>query len=46
MCYHLGLQANLNDNIKLHGMFTKLRLDTIEALEVRFKFRNSLNVKW
>lgn len=46
ICYHLGLSCGINENIRLRGNFDKLKLDNINILIERFKYRNKLNVIW
>lgn len=47
LCYSIDLTAELNNNIRLRGSFTKTDLDSIEALRMRFEFRSKLKrVKW
>lgn len=46
VCYHLGIEARLNENISLHGSFDKNELDSIATMERRFRYRENLSVKW
>lgn len=46
VCYHLGLSVSLCEDVHLHGCFTRFRLDNLDVLERRLRFRNRLNVKW
>lgn len=42
VCYALKLKAELSEDIRLHGRFGKTRLDTLDALEKRLRFRSKL----
>lgn len=42
VCYYLGLTAELNTGIRLRGSFEKTRLDTLDAMERRLRFRSAL----
>lgn len=47
ICYDLGLTVTLNEDIRLHGEFSRLRIDSLDTIEDRFKFRNQLdNIRW
>lgn len=46
VCYHLGLSVSLCETVHLNGSFTRFRLDNLDVLERRLRFRNRLNVKW
>ncbi len=46
LAYHLSLTASLSDKVKLRGGFDKTRLDSLDALEKRLRFRENLSVKW
>lgn len=46
LAYHLSLSASLSDKVRLRGGFERTKLDSINVLEKRFKFRENLSVKW
>lgn len=46
VCYHLGLTADLYRGCRLRGRFDKFALESLDAIELRLKERNKLNVKW
>lgn len=46
VCYHLGLTADLYRDCRLRGRFDKFALESLDAIELRLKERNKLNVKW
>ena len=46
VCYHLNLTADLYRDCRLRGKFDKYALDSLDAIELRLKERNKLNVKW
>lgn len=46
LCYHLNLSVNLTDKVKLRGHFEKDRLDSLDVLEKRLRYRNNLSVRW
>jgi hypothetical protein len=46
VCYHLRLTSIFCENIKLKGKFSRFIFDNLDVLELRFKFRDKLNVRW
>lgn len=46
VCYHLGLPAELNENIRLRGRFERVEVENLDVVERRLRFREFLNVKW
>lgn len=47
VCYSLGLTAELSDRVKLRGAFERNHVDSLDVVERRLTFRNSLpNVRW
>ena len=47
VCYSLGLTAELTDKVVLRGAFDRNNVDSLDVVERRLTFRNSLpNVKW
>lgn len=46
ICYHLGLNITINNDIRLHGGFDKFDIDSIDTVELRLRLRDKLNVKW
>lgn len=47
VCYHLGLTAGLSDRVILRGSFDRNNVDSLDVIERRLIFRNSLsNVRW
>ena len=47
VCYSLGLTAELSGRVKLCGSFDRNHVDSLDVVERRLTFRNSLpNVRW
>lgn len=47
VCYSLGLTAELSDRVKLRGAFERNHVDSLDVVERRLMFRNSLKgVRW
>jgi hypothetical protein len=46
VCFHLGLSIAPYTGCRLRGAFEKTRVDTLDAVEARFRLRDKLNVRW
>lgn len=46
VCYHLGLTCAFTDKVRLNGSFERTKIDKWETMKKRFKFRETLNVRW
>lgn len=46
LSYHLALSAALSNKVWLRGGFERNKLDSLDVLEKRFRFRENLSVKW
>lgn len=46
VCYHLGLSAELSESIMLRGMFERVKVENLDVVERRLRFREALDVRW
>lgn len=46
VCFHLGLSIAPYGGCRLRGGFDKTRVDTLDAVEARFRLRDKLDVRW